>query len=93
MTFPFEPPDRYDEQVRMYHVIGFREDERDNYWNPDYDPSVHQAFWDNWYNDEPDLPREVLWELLREFLAEYGLDYEDLWDWDDFRAWYDATAA
>lgn len=103
MTFPFEPPDRYDQQEEMYNTIGFPVghrflDHRNNhvdefqvYW----DPIVHKAFFDYWYNDElTDYERDVAAEtLLTELRLVYGLDFDNLWDWDEFRAWYDANAA
>lgn len=91
MSFPFEPPDRFDEQVRMYDIIGFIPEQQDYTWNPNYDPGVHQLFWDYWYNDEPPFDRDVIEEMLRELLFEYGIDYADLWDWEAFREWYDSV--
>lgn len=29
-------------------------------------------------------------ELTRYMWDEYGIDFEDAWDWEDFQAWYDA---
>lgn len=93
MTFPFDPPDRFDEQERLYHTIGFRADEQDTYWNPDFDPTVHDAFYDFWYNDELTVyEREATYEALIQMLwEEYGINFEDLWDWDAFREWYDSV--
>lgn len=93
MTFPFEPPDRFDDQDRMYHIIGFREDEQDTFWNPDFNPSVHDAFFDYWYNDELTIEqREIAYQdLVAMLYMDYGLDFEDLWDWDAFREWYDSV--
>jgi hypothetical protein len=93
MTYPFEPPDHFDDQDRMYHIIGFREDEQDSFWNPDFNQSVHDAFFDYWYNDELTIDeRNAAYDFLTAMLFdEYGLDFDDLWDWDDFRAWYDSA--
>jgi hypothetical protein len=93
MAYPFEPPDFFDNQERLYNIIGFREDQRDTFWNPDFDPSVHQAFYDYWYNDELSrAERSLAWEDLVTLLyLDYGLDFEDLWDWDAFREWYDSV--
>lgn len=29
-------------------------------------------------------------DLLEYMWAEYDIDFEDAWDWEDFRSWYDA---
>lgn len=103
MTFPFEPPDRYDNQETMYNIIGFpvghrfldhRADhttEFQVYW----DPIVHKAFYDYWYNDEITPEERAIAEetLITELRLVYNLDVMDLWDWDEFRAWYDLNAA
>lgn len=91
MTFPFEPPDRYDQQNSMYEIIGFREDSRDTYYNPAYNDEVHNLFWNVMYNDELTLDERADQEALMAqiFYDEYGLLFDDLWSWEDFRAWYE----
>lgn len=93
MTFPFEPPDRFDKQVEIYQVVGFREDSQDTFWNPLYDSHIHDVFYEMMYNDELTYDERLALqeEIAFYFYEEYGLDFWDLWDWEDFRAWYDAV--
>jgi hypothetical protein len=76
----------YDEQQdHLYGIIGFADDPENQ--------QVHDLFWDVMYNDELSRDeREAMYDELASILwEEYGLDFEDLWDWEDFRAWYDAA--
>ena len=82
----FQPDDPQHEidQHFLYELIGFGEDPTD--------PTMHDLFWDVMYNDELTYDQRVdIYEQLSVYLYEsYGLDFENLWSWEDFREWYDA---
>lgn len=54
---------------------------------------IHDLFQDYFYNDAlSGEQREDIGDQLREvFWEEFGIDFWDVWDWDDFRSWYDAA--
>jgi len=85
-TDEYEPDefDRGEHQESLYELIGFNTEPSD--------PAVHDLFWEVMYNDELTADqREDYYEQLEVYLYDmYGLDFEDLWDWEDFREWYDA---
>jgi len=86
MTEPFEPDDFRDEQQEyLYNLIGFHD-------NQPQDSTLHELFWEVMYNDELTADdRTAEYENLLAYLYdEYGMNFEDLWDWEDFREWYDA---
>ncbi len=83
-TGEYEPDefDRGEHQESLYELIGFNTEP--------VDPAVHDLFWEVMYNDELTADqREDYYEQLEVYLYDmYGLDFEDLWDWEDFREWY-----
>jgi hypothetical protein len=82
----YQPDDfeRDYQQESLYELIGFGTEPGDQ--------TVHDLFWEIMYNDELTAEeREDYAEQLDVYLYDmYGLDFEDLWDWEDFREWYDA---
>lgn len=84
-------PDGYDygelddqgQRDYLYETIGFADDPQDQY--------AHDLFWDAFYNDDLTISdRMDIMDQLADYLYdEYGIDFEAIWDWDDFRAWYD----
>lgn len=43
--------------------------------------------------DISDEAREQYYQTLVEYLWDnYGIDFEDVFDWEDYRSWYDAAA-
>jgi hypothetical protein len=77
-------PERDQNQEYMFGLIDF-------YGEGAYgDGTAHDLFWEVMYNDELTAEqREDFYEQLSVYLYdEYGLDFEDLWDWEDFREWY-----
>jgi hypothetical protein len=74
--------DRGEHQESLYELIGFFPDTGDI--------TAHDLFWQVMYNDELTADqREDYYEQLEVYLYDsYGLDFEDLWDWEDFRDWY-----
>jgi hypothetical protein len=83
MADEFQPDDQHGaEQEFLYELIGFND-------NPT-DPTMHDLFWDVMYNDELSYDQRVdIYEQLSLYLYEsYGLNFEELWDWEDFREWY-----
>ena len=91
--YPFEPPDRGDQQQEMYEIIGFREEHRDSLYNPLYNEQIHNLFFNVMYNDELTFNERIeMSELLAQVMYdEYGLIFDELWAWEDFRAWYDSV--
>ena len=90
MSDPFNPPDdflRSEHQDQLFEIIGFRNE-------ASLDPHTHDVFWQVMYNDELTvLERQFYYDELVAYLWNtYGLDFENLWDWEDFRAWYDTVA-
>jgi hypothetical protein len=88
----FEPDDFLHEsqQEYLYEIIGFYDDSSTN---ENFDEHMHDLFWDVMYNDELTYEERLAeYEELAAYLYEnYGLDFEDLWDWEDFREWYDSV--
>lgn len=56
------------------------------------DLEARRIFDDVMYND--DLSRDERadrYEDLKDYyFDEYGIDFDELWDWEDFREWYDS---
>ena len=53
----------------------------------DGDPRAQELFTEAFFNDNDQAYQDLvdyLWDV-------YGLDFEDAFDWEDFRAWYDAA--
>ena len=48
-------------------------------------------FWDLMYNDELSSQERmtIYGEFVQYLWDEYGLMFEDVWDWESFREWYD----
>lgn len=89
-----DPYDREDAQQYLYGLIGFEygfsPDAPDSLYADQY---VHDTFGQIMYNDELSSDqRDDLREQLYVYLYdEYGLDFDDLWSWEDFREWYDSV--
>lgn len=86
----YEPPDygelsREDQQDFLYDLIGFRDEAQDS--------EARQMFFDLMYNDDLDYAdRLSTYENLSAHLWEmYGMDFEAIWDWADFREWYESA--
>lgn len=73
------------QQHFLYDQLGFI--------GPARDAEAHNLFWDLMYNDAlSSTQREDIHADLRDYLMEeYGIDFDDVWDWEDFRSWYDAA--
>jgi hypothetical protein len=73
-------PDAQQQQFLFENLFG---DLKDN--------TARDLFNDVMYNDELSRSqREEAFEQLKDYyLDEYGIQFDDLWDWEDFRAWYD----
>lgn len=71
----------------LYELIGFRRDE-EGVFHPQ-DQTAHDLFWDYRNQTGPDqLDAER--SLVEHFWEDYGIDFFDIWDWEDFRDWYDS---
>lgn len=93
MTEPedFEPEDyRETQQEYLYEIIGFHDDST---LNDNFDHHMHDLFWNVMYNDELTYDERLAeYQELAAYLYDtYGLDFEELWDWEDFREWYDSA--
>lgn len=76
-----------DQQEYLYDLIGFRQDDVPG------DSYVRDTFWEIMYDDNLSAQERLdRYEELSDYLyEEYGLEFYDVWDWDDFRSWYDAA--
>lgn len=74
-----------DQREFLYDTLGFGEDALDQH--------AHDLFWDAFYNDELTISARIdIMDSLSDYLfEEYGIDFEEIWDWDDFRSWYDSA--
>lgn len=74
-----------DQQSILYGQIGFGE--------PSGDPELHNLFYTYYYDDNISLrDRMAIYDELVGRIDElYGIDFGDVWDWEDFRAWYDSV--
>ena len=67
----------------LYDLIGFKDDvPGDSY--------VRDTFWEVMYDNDLSLNDRIeKYNELSDYLyEEYGLEFEDVWDWEDFREWY-----
>jgi hypothetical protein len=72
------------QQEFLYDLIGFTGNA--------VDPELREMFWDVMYNDELSIGERLdIYQSLSDYIYdEYGMYFEDIWDWEDFRAWYDS---
>jgi hypothetical protein len=70
------------QQEFLYEVIGFHDAGSDTF--------AHDLFYNAFYNDDITMDNRLdLMEQLNDHLWEaYGVDFEAIWDWEDFREWY-----
>jgi hypothetical protein len=70
------------QQETMYELIGFTDEGLDEY--------AHAWFYEAMYNNDLSMADrlQVMDELADYLFDEYGIDFEAMWDWDDFRDWY-----
>lgn len=76
-----------DEQQRvLYEQIGFGPSDMG------LDPRAHDLFYTYYYNDDISLRQRLdIWEELKQHLEnEYNIAFEEIWDWEAFREWYDS---
>lgn len=76
---------REEQQEELYGLIGFSEPPGDQY--------LHDLFYTYYYeNDIPINDRIELYERMMERLADvYGISFDETFDWEDFRAWYEGA--
>lgn len=69
----------------LYDNLGFGESAQDQ--------TAHDLFWSVYYDNDLSIPgREAVLQELNDYLwDEYGIDFEAVWDWEDFREWYDSA--
>jgi hypothetical protein len=74
-----------EQQEFLYDQIGFHGEARDDF--------AHDLFWEVMYNDElSQHQRMELYDALSEYLeGQYGIDFAEVWDWEDFRSWYESV--
>jgi hypothetical protein len=70
------------QQEFLYELIGFKENALDN--------EARDLFYDVMYNNELSMGErlDAYNELTIYLYDEYGLVFEEIWDWDAFREWY-----
>lgn len=70
------------QQEFLYDIIGFKDAPQDEY--------AHHWFYEAFYNDDMRMDeRLAMMDELAVYLWDtYGVDFEAIWDWDDFREWY-----
>ena len=75
----------HDQQEFLYDTIGFGDSPQDQH--------AHDMFYEAFYNDDLSISDriDIMDELSDYLFDEYGIDFEAIWDWDDFRSWYDAA--
>jgi len=80
--FDYGSLDDSDQREFLYDVIGFKE--------PAQDEEAHYWFYNAFYNDDMRMDErlQMMDELSTYLFDVYGVDFEALWDWDDFREWY-----
>lgn len=68
----------------VYELIGFTQQE--------LDPESRALFWDVMYNDELSMGERLeIYEQLSDHIRhEYGIEFDDIWDWEAFRTWYES---
>lgn len=73
------------QQEFLYDLIGFA--------GTTHDYEARSYFWDLMYNDEltSDQRLDIYEEFSQYLWDEYGLQFEDVWDWDAFREWYETA--
>lgn len=73
------------QQEFLYEQIGFK--------GLAHDPQAREYFWDIMYNDDLSGPTrlEIYDEFVRYLWNEYGIAFADIWDWEDFRSWYETA--
>jgi len=76
-----------EQQERLYEIIGFGEPPADQY--------LHDLFYTYYYDNNIRIQDRIdLYDRLVERLADvYGIDFDQTWDWEDFRMWYEGSAA
>lgn len=70
------------QQEFLYDLIGFKDNALDN--------EARDLFYDVMYNNELSMGErlDAYNELTIYIYDEYGLVFEEIWDWDAFREWY-----
>lgn len=81
--FDFGTLPEIQQQLYIYDLIGFK--------SAPQDTEARSLFWTLMYDNELSFDqRQSAYEDLSDYLYdEYGLVFEDVWDWEDFRSWYD----
>lgn len=74
-----------DQQLVLYEQIGFGE--------PGGDIQLHDLFYDYYYNDDLSLAQrvQIYDELVERIETVYGIEFDEVWDWEDFRTWYESA--
>jgi hypothetical protein len=67
----------------LYDLIGFTQRELDY--------ETRDMFWNVMYNDDLTIGERLsLYQDLNSHIwNEYGINFEEIWDWEAFREWYD----
>lgn len=80
--FDFGSLPEIEQQYKLYDLIGFV--------GIPQDYSVRELFWDLMYDNTllPEQRMAISEELNDLIWDEYGIYFDAIWDWEDFREWY-----
>jgi hypothetical protein len=78
-----------EQQETLYRIIGFT---GEGMYRGGDDGYAHDLFYNAFYNNDISMRNRMeLMDSMNDYLWQtYGLDFEAVWDWDDFREWYAA---
>jgi len=67
----------------LYDLIGFT--------HVEIDSEARDLFWSVMYDDELSVGQRLdLYDQLTVYIQDnYGIDFNEIWDWEAFREWYD----
>lgn len=82
LLFPDIPQE--EQQEFLYVTLGFTD--------APLDQTAHDMFWSFAYDDTLDYgERMAIYDQFAEYVWEaYGIDFEEIWDWEAFREWYES---
>lgn len=79
---PYVSMSESEQQEFLYDQLGFIDSPLDQH--------AHDLFWDAFYNDDLSMTDRMntMDELADHLWEEYQIDFSLIWDWEDFREWY-----
>lgn len=82
--FDYGSLDEDEQRFFIYEQIGFTHDP--------VDQTAHDLFYQVMYDDtiSQDTRMDLYEALSLHMWDEYGIVFSEIWDWEDFRNWYDS---